>query len=87
MTSKCRQAPTIAVSATASSRSRRTSGKTKPRFEEKGANATLESKFLSPAEAGKIKINENTEPEYTYRDPVPLKWRIFEAAAETNGQR
>lgn len=25
--------------------------------------------------------------EYVYRDPAPLKWRIFEAVAKTNGQR
>lgn len=25
--------------------------------------------------------------EQTYRDPAPLKWRIFEAAAKTSGQR
>lgn len=39
------------------------------------------------AELG-VNIDTNgTSPEHTYRDPAPLKWKIFEAAAKTNGQR
>lgn len=38
--------------------------------------------------AGSSDANVDLGPEeQTYRDPAPLKWRIFEAASKTNGQR
>lgn len=30
---------------------------------------------------------DGTSLDHTYRDPAPLKWRIFETVAKTNGQR
>lgn len=30
---------------------------------------------------------DNCSDVYVYRNPAPLKWRIFEAVAKTNGQR
>ena len=32
-------------------------------------------------------VDRDNLPGYIYKDPAPLKWRIFEAVAKTNGQR
>lgn len=40
------------------------------------------------AEAFELGTNSSeVSDEHVYRDPAPLKWRIFEAVAKTNGQR
>ena len=40
------------------------------------------------AEAFELDTNSGeVSDEHVYRDPAPLKWRIFEVVAKTNGQR
>lgn len=40
------------------------------------------------AEAFELDTNRGeVNDERVYRDPAPLKWRIFEVVAKTNGQR
>lgn len=41
------------------------------------------------AEAFELDTNNSgaVSDDQVYRDPAPLKWRIFEVVAETNGQR
>lgn len=86
MASKSRQPPAAAATAVGS-RSVRTSAKSKVRSEDNRADQIQAKYGLSLAEAVEANINVAGEHEYAFKDPGPLKWRIFEAAAKTNGQR